>query len=432
MLGRLVNGEERAVSFQTIWGSGADVEISNEAGVIIDDKTSMQIVAFFSAVNLISDTISTLPIDTFIRRDGVRSPYRPKPQWVNQPDVDTTRQAHYQQVLISMLVQGNAYVRVFRDRAGEVVNLVCLDPKTVEVTRNGIGRKMYRVDGEKRMLNSEEILHIPDLLEPGALVGTGRITRLKDALGLASALQKYASGFFGSGATAQGIIEVQEPLTRDQARELAETFDSRHKGWRKAHRTGVLTRGAKYNKTQVDNDSAQFIESRRFAVEEMARAFNIPLSFMGIPGTQSYASVEQNAIQFVTHTLRPYIEKLEWSYSTLLPNEAFLKFNIDGLLRGDVNSRVQAYSTMTTLGAYSVNEVRRFEDLPPVEGGDSHRVSLAMVDLTAQGIPAMEAKVNMATKMVQTGYDPEDTLKKLDLPPVQHDGGIPTTLQPEG
>jgi HK97 family phage portal protein len=432
MLGRLVNGEERAVSFQTIWGSGADVEISNEAGVIIDDKTSMQIVAFFSAVNLISDTISTLPVDTFIRRDGVRSPYRPKPQWVNQPDVDTTRQAHYQQVLISMLVQGNAYVRVFRDRAGEVVNLVCLDPKTVEVTRNGIGRKMYRVDGEKRMLNSEEILHIPDLLEPGALVGTGRITRLKDALGLASALQKYASGFFGSGATAQGIIEVQEPLTRDQARELAETFDSRHKGWRKAHRTGVLTRGAKYNKTQVDNDSAQFIESRRFAVEEMARAFNIPLSFMGIPGTQSYASVEQNAIQFVTHTLRPYIEKLEWSYSTLLPNEAFLKFNIDGLLRGDVNSRVQAYSTMTTLGAYSVNEVRRFEDLPPVEGGDSHRVSLAMVDLTAQGIPAMEAKVNMATKMVQTGYDPEDTLKKLDLPPVQHDGGIPTTLQPEG
>lgn len=432
MLGRLTGGEERAISFQTIWGSGADTEVANEAGVVIDDKTSMQIVAFFSAVNLISDTISTLPVDTFVRRDGVRYPYRPRPQWVSQPDVDTTRQAHYQQVLISMLVQGNAYVRIFRDRAGEVVNLVCLDPKTVEVTRNGLGRKSFRIDNEKKMLTSEEVLHIPDLLEPGALVGTGRITRLKDALGLASALQKYASGFFGNGATAQGIIEVNEPLSREQAMELANTFDSRHKGWKKAHRTGVLTRGAKYNKTQVDNDSAQFIESRRFAVEEMARAFNIPLSFMGIPGTQSYASVEQNAIQFVTHTLRPYIEKLEWAYSTLLPNDAYIKFNIEGLLRGDFATRVQAYSVMSQIGAYSVNEVRRIEDLPPIDGGDVHRVSLAQVDLAAQGIPAMEAKVNMATKMVQTGYDPEDTLKKLDLPPIQHDGGIPTTLQQEG
>lgn len=429
MLGRL--NEERSVTFQSIWGSGSEVDAANPAGVIVNNETAMGVVAFFSAVSLISDTISTLPIDSYIRRDGVRYPYRPRPAWVDQPDVDTTRAGHFQQMLVAMLAGGNAYARVFRDRQGEIVNIVALNPLNVEVKRSAIGRKIYIVDGEKKTLTSEEILDIPDLLEPGAIRGTARVTRLSDALGGAIALQNYATSFFGSGATAQGIIEVQEQLTRDQAAELANIFDSRHKGWKKAHRTGVLTRGAKYNKTQVDNDAAQFLESRKFVVEEIARAFNIPLSFMGVPGTQSYASVEQNAIQFVTHTLRPYIEKLEWAYSRLLPSNAYLKFSVDGLLRGDFNSRVDGYLKMTSAGAFSVNDIRRYEDLTPVEGGDVYRVPLANVDLMAQNTPEMEAKVAMATKLVQVGYDPADVLQKLDLPPIEHDGGIPTTLQQE-
>jgi HK97 family phage portal protein len=429
MLGRLT--EQRAISFQTVWGSGADIELMNPAGVNINNNTAFEIVAFFSAVSLISDTISTLPVDALYRADGEIYPYRPRPAWVDQPDVDNTRQAHYQQVLVSLLVSGNSFTRVFRDTKGEVVNLVVLDPTTVEIKRNALGRKMFQVEKEAKLLTSEEIVHITDLLEPGALRGMSRVSKLSDALGVASALQSYAATFFGQGATTSGVIEFPGPLlTGEQAKTLQDGFDSRHKGWKKAHKTGILSGGATYKQTSVPNDSAQFLESRRFAVEEIARAFNIPLHLLGVPDTASYASVEQNAIQFVTHTLRPYVEKIEWAYTRLLPTPAYLKFNVNGLMRGDFQTRIQAYSVASQAGFMSVNDIRRLEDLRSVEGGDVYRVPLANVNLSASDLPEQEGKVAMATKLINAGFDPASTLKALGLPAILHDGGVPTTIQP--
>jgi HK97 family phage portal protein len=427
MLNNLI--ENRAINFQTVWGAGGDLAMANNAGVIVNNKTAFEIVAFTSAVSLIADTISTLPVDCFVRNNGDRKPYRPKPAWVDQPDVDQTKAGHYNSVLVSLMVDGNAFVRVFRDRAGEIVNLVCLDPSTVTVKRNALGRKIFEVVGEDKALDATDLMHITDLLEPGALRGMSRVTRLADALGVATALQQYAARFFGQGASMSGVIEYPGALTAQQAKDLSDAFDSRHRGLSRAHRTGVISGGAKFSSTQVTNDAAQFLESRRFAVEEIARLYNIPLSMMGVPGTQSYASVEQNAIQFVTHTLRPYIEKLEWSYSRLLPDSAFLKFNVDGLLRGDFNSRIQAYSVAIQGGWESINDIRRLEDQSPVEGGDVYRVPLANVNLSAADIPEMEGKVGMATALIEAGFDPADVMAKLGLPAIQHDGGIPTTLQ---
>jgi HK97 family phage portal protein len=429
MLGRLT--EQRAISFQTVWGSGADLELVNQAGVNINNKTAFEIVAFFSAVSLISDTISTLPIDCLYRNQGEIYPFRPRPTWVDQPDVDNTRQAHYQQVLVSLMVDGNSFTRVYRDRAGEIVNLIVLDPQTVEIKRNALGRKMFIVTGEEKTLSSDEIVHITDLLEPGALRGVSRVTKLSNALGVASALQSYAATFFGSGASTNGVIEFPGPiLTSEQAKTLQEGFDSRHKGWRKAHKTGILSGGATYKQTTVPNDSAQFLESRRFAVEEIARAFNIPLHLLGVPDTASYASVEQNAIQFVTHTLRPYVEKIEWAYTRLLPTPAYIKFNVNGLMRGDFQTRIQAYSVGSQAGFLSVNDIRRMEDMRSVEGGDAYRVPLANVNLSAADLPEQEGKIAMATKLINAGFDPASTLAALNLPPIEHDGGVPTTIQP--
>lgn len=426
--------EERAsVSFQTIWGSGADLELANQSGTIINRQTAFEIVAFFSAVSLISDTISTLPVDAYIRIDGNRKPYRPKPAWIDQPDVDIlTRSGHYQQVLVSLLVTGNAYVRVYRDNQGEVVNLVCLNPDRVEVKRSAIGRKVFIIEGESQPLTSEDVMHLTDLLEPGALVGISRVEKLKDALGVASSLQSYAARFFGQGATTQGVIEFPGALTPEQAKNLREGFDAAHRGFRKAHKTGVLSGGAVYKQTSVNPNESQALESRKFAVEEIARVFNIPLSLMGVPGSQSYASVEQNAIQFVTHTLRPYIEKLESAYSRLLPNTAFIKFSVEGLLRGDFNSRVTAYNASLNTGWMSINDVRRLEDMSPVDGGDVYRVPLANVNLSAANLTEEQTRVEMAGKLIQVGFDPADVMAKLGLPDIQHDGGVPVTIQPEG
>lgn len=421
--------EDRAISFQTVWGAGADLDIVNASGVNINQNTAFEVVAFWSAVSLISDTIATLPVDSFIRQDGTRRPYRPRPAWVDQPDVDMTRQAHYQQVLVSLLVNGNSYTRVFRNGNGDVVNLVVLDPATVQVRRSAIGRKIFIVDGEEKTLDSESIIHITDLIQPGSLTGLSRVERLKEALGLSSAMQTFASRFFGAGATTQGIIEFPGNLTPEQAKNLRDGFDSAHRGFRRAHKTGVLSGGATYKQTTVPNDAAQFLESRRFSVEEIARAFNIPLSMMGVPGTQSYASVEQNAIQFVTHTLRPYIEKLEWAYSRLLPVEAFLAFNTNGLLRGDFNSRISAYATGLQSGFMSVNDVRKLEDMSPAEGGDQYRVPLANIALTDTGLVAENEKTNMVKALIQVGFDPEATLKAFGLPVIPHTGVPSTQLQ---
>jgi len=417
MLGNLF-GESRALSYQQVFANGEDFTTQTEAGVVINNDTAYKIVAFFSAVSLYSDTISTLPVDAFIRLDGDRKPYRPKPTWIDQPDVDTTRQAHYGQVVTSLLVNGNSYTRVFRDRAGDVVNLVVLDPLKVKVERSGIGRKVFIVDGESKPLTSKEVIHIVDLAIPGSLVGASRIEKLKDSLGVATALQNYAARFFSQGATTQGIIEVPGNLLPNQLKDLADGFDSRHRGFRKAHKTGVLFGGATYKQTTVPNDQAQFLDSRRFAVEEIARAFNIPLHLMGIPGTNTYSSVEQNNLQWISHGLRPILEKIEWAYSQLLPTTAFIKFNFNALLRGDLQSRATAYSILLQQGASTINEVRKLEDLPPIDGGDIARVPLANVGLPAADLQATQIRIGMADTLIKDGFDPAAVLSALKLPPI--------------
>jgi len=421
MLERLLN--TRSISYQSIFALGGDLTTESQAGVAINSKNAYEVVAFFSAVSLISDTISTLPVDAYIRVDGERRPYRPKPAWIDQPDVDTTRQAHFGSVVASLLVSGNAYTRVFRDNRGEVVNLVALDPSKMTVQRSAIGRKIFIYADEPKPLSSDEVIHIIDLATPGSLTGLSRVEKLKDALGVATALQAYAARFFSQGSTTQGIIEYPGELTPEEAKDLRDSFDSRHRGFKKAHRTGILSGGAKYVDTTVPNDQAQFLDSRRFAVEEIARAFNIPLHMLGVPDTASYASVEQNNLQFISHTLRPILEKIEWSYSRLLPNSAFIKFNFSALLRGDLNSRYQAYSVALQSGFKSINEIKKLEDEPAVEGGDVFRVPLANVNLSAADLSETQAKVKMAETLVATGYDPQEVLKMLGLPEMTFVGG---------
>jgi HK97 family phage portal protein len=253
---------------------------------------------------------------------------------------------------------------------------------------------------------------------PGSLVGASRIEKLKDALGVATALQNYAARFFSQGATTQGIIEVPGNLLPEQLKNLADGFDSRHRGFRKAHKTGVLFGGATYKQTTVPNDQAQFLDSRRFAVEEIARAFNIPLHLMGIPGTNTYSSVEQNNLQWISHGLRPILEKIEWAYSQLLPSTAFIKFNFNALLRGDLQSRATAYSILLQQGASTINEVRKLEDMPPIDGGDIARVPLANVGLPAADLQATQIRIGMADTLIKDGFDPAAVLSALKLPPI--------------
>jgi HK97 family phage portal protein len=422
--------EQRAISFQTIWGTGGDIEVLNQSGTVINPETVFRVNAIFSAVSLISDTISTLPLDSYIRRDGARFAFRPRPAWVQQPDIDTSKEAFYGSLIVSMLLDGNGFVRVFRDSSGRVVNMTVLNPTKVEIRKDKVGGVTFIYEGENKPLNKNEILHIPDVVRPGETRGISRVTALKDNFGLALALESYAARFFGQGASTNGIIEFPGNLTPEQAKQLVEGFDARHKGFRKSHKTGVLSGGAKFVQTTVANDQAQFIDSRRMAVEDVARAFNIPPHLLGLPGTNTYSSVEQNNIAFVTHTLRPIVQKLESAFTSLMVNEpggstAFIKFTLDGLLRGDANSRFSAYSVGLQAGYLTINDIRRLEDLPPVDGGEIIRVPLASVNIDAAELVATDKRVNMAQKLVNSGFDPAEVMAAMGLPEIAHTG-LPT------
>jgi HK97 family phage portal protein len=430
MLGNL--RESRAISFQSLWGAGDLTSYETQSSAYVDYNTSLQVNAVWACVSLISDTISALPVDTFIRKDGIATPYRPRPAWVIKPDVAIPSVAFWQQTLISLLTDGNAFIRIFRDNQGNIINMMALNPLAVHVSRNALGQKLYTYSGEtQKTLTNDDVLHIAgSILLAGDLRARSPIDTLKENIGLAIALESFASRFFGQGTLTQGVIEFPGTLTADQAENLSKSFDRQHKGYRKAHKTGILSGGATFKPTQVANDQAQMLDSRRLAVEDIARAYRVPTDMIGLNnGGQSYNSIEQKQIAFVTHTLRPWLAKLEDAFSSLLPDYAFLSFNTDDLLRGDYASRIEGYAKMLQNGVFSANEVRRKENMKPIDGGDVVRVPLANVNISAASLTENETKVAMAQKLIGLGFVPEDVLTVLGLPKIAHTGLPSVQLQ---
>ena len=429
--------EDRAVSFQTIFETGDDIVFSSVAGTYVNEENAYQIAAVWSAVSLISDTIGTLPVDVFYRNGGNREPFRPTPSWVAQPDVNFPgHSTFYKSVLVSLLIDGNAFVRIFSNPRGEVVNLVVLNPHQVEVSRNGLGRLMFTVVGEDKPLSSEEVIYIPDLLKPGTIRGVSRVTAMKENLALGKSLEMYAANFFGNSTTLQGVIEYPNALTQEQAESLRNSFDNSHKGWRKSGRTGILSGGATFKATQADPEKSQALEARRMAVEDVARIWRIPSHMLNLPGTNTYSSVEQNMLAFVTHTLRPYVTLLEESFTPLMARypggaESFLRFNMNGLLRADIQARFSAYSTGIQSGFLTINDIRGWEDLEAQEGeaATQVRVPLANVNLSESGVRAQREKVQMVRDLVFAGFSPAEAMEMIGLPPVAHTGLPSVQLQ---
>lgn len=438
MLARLFGGqpiEERDLSYQQIFGSGIDVTgMATWSGVAINQKNALQVGAAYACVRLLSDTISSLPVDTFIRRDGNRLPYRPRPAWVYEPEgPGSSRIEYYKQIVVSMLLSHGAVIQILRNGAGEIVAQQPLDPTRVEIRRNAQTRmREFVIDGGTAVLPGEDVLYITEMRRPGSLKGVSRVDELKQTLGLAKALDEFASRYFSNGANTSGMIEFPGNLTQEQAKELVDAFEAGHKGLRKAHRPGVLSGGAKFVKTGADGEQSQMLQSRQFAVEEVARIFRVPPSMIGLntPGAMSYASVEHNAIQFTRYSLAPLIAAIEEAHNRLLPGEVFLRINMDGLLRGDSATQAQVFSTALQAGYMSVNDVRNLMDMRPVSGGDTPRVPLANIAVESAGIVEERERVEMAAKLVQSGYEPAAVLSALGLPAMPHTGLASNQLQP--
>lgn len=433
MLNRLLSGGEARGGFQQLWGSGALFARASNAGTIVTQDTALKMSAVYASVRLIADTISTLPLDQYIRRDGQRLPYRPREEWVTRPSAQMPRSTFWQQVIVSLLLDGNAFIRLLRNPDGSIFDMEVLNPHKVRPVRREDGRVEYRTEYGQRVLGPDEVLHLTELLMPGELRGVSRIEEAKEALGLGIALETYAAKFFGSGAYAGGIIEWPGELTKDQAQELVDSWEAGHKGLRRAHRPAVLYGGAKFTPATVDPSQSQLLEERRFQIEEAARLFRVPAFMLGVttPGSVSYASVEQQMLFFAQHTIQPYVQKLEDAFSNLLMNQdSFIKFNLNSLVRADFATRTAGYSSALAAGWMSVNDVRSFEDLRAVEQGDQYRVPLQNVPLSDTPIITVGEKARAAQALTAAGFTGESVAALLDLD-VQHTGALSVQVQAE-
>ena len=430
--------EERGVTYQSLFLTDGLFAPRNLAGVEMNQAVAMKIGVVYAAVRLIADSISTLPIDTFIRRipagggPSQRVPYRPRPDWVVQPDADQTvaRSDFWQSIIFSQLIAGNSYARILRDTDGMPMAFKALDPLKVEPRLDSRGFVEY-VFNNTQVISGEDIVHTTDLRKPGMIKGISRVDELRDVLGISRALDEFAARYFGSGTLSSGIITYPGDLTSEQATRLKSEFEKNSKGLRNAHRPNILTGGAKYEKMSADAAESQLIQAREFSVLEVARAFKIQPAMLGVvqSGAMSYDSVEQQHIQFVTLCLRPIVTQLEEQYSKLLPGDAFLRFNMEGLLRGDLQSRYAAYSQGIQAGFLSINDIHRLEDLRDVEGGDVYRVPLSHVDLSAANIVEQDKRISMAVRLINVGFDPAEVLARLELPDIDHTGLPSVQLQ---
>ena len=433
MLNRLLSGGEARGGFQQLWGSGALFARASNAGTTVTQDTALKMSAVYASVRLIADTISTLPLDQYIRRDGQRLPFRPREEWVARPSTMLPRSTFWQQVIVSLLLDGNAFIQLMRNPDGSILDMTVLNPHKVRPVRREDGRVEYRTEYGQRVLGPDEVLHLTELLLPGDLRGVSRIEEAKEALGLGIALETYAAKFFGSGAYAGGIIEWPGELTKDQAQELVDSWEAGHKGLRRAHRPAVLYGGAKFTPATVDPAQSQLLDERRFQIEEAARLFRVPAFMLGVttPGSVSYASVEQQMLFFAQHTIQPYVQKLEDAFSSLLMNrDSFIKFNLNSLVRADFATRTAGYSSALAAGWMSVNDVRSFEDLRAVEQGDQYRVPLQNVPLSDTPIITVGEKARAAQALTAAGFTGESVAALLDLD-VQHTGALSVQVQAE-
>ena len=349
------------------WGPGA-----------VSTDSAMRLTSVFACLRLLSEAISTLPIDTFVREGGTRRVYRPRPEYLSfQPPLGS-RINYLSQVMLSLLTDGNAFVAVTRDDLGDPTDLAVLDPCAVDVAKRGNTRR-YTVTagGRPYPLDPDmDVMHIQGMTLPGAVRGISPIGYARDAIGLGLAAQQYGRSFFENGALPGAVLEAPNGMSEAAVKRWQATWNGGHQGVGNAHRLGVLTEGAKFSKVSVEPNDAQFLETRQFQVPDVARIFGVPPHLIAdASNSTSWGSglAEQN-VAFGQFSLRPWIERIEDAHNRLLTThglpDVFMKLNIDALLRSSTKDRYEAHALGIESRFKTPNEARRDEDMPPIPGGD--------------------------------------------------------------
>jgi HK97 family phage portal protein len=345
------------------------------AGVGVNEQRALTVMAVWRAVNLIAGTSAGLPLKAYKKDGDTRTPVGPESQaavLLDDPHPDMTDFEFWETVYGHMLLWGNTYVRIVRDRLGVIHELWPIHPGRMRAGRASDGTKIYEGDRGEHVWTDRELLHIPGFGYDG-ICGVSPVRLAREGLGLALAAEEFGGRFFGSGSLMSGILQTEQRLTKDQADALKARWKAKVSGLGNAHDVAVLDAGAKFQQMSIPPGDAQFLESRQFQVTEVARMFGVPphMLMQTEKSTSWGTGIEQLAIGFVTYTLRNWLTRVERRVTKMLkPGTVYASYNVQGLLRGDSAARAAFFTAMFNVGALNTNEIRALEEMPPVKGGN--------------------------------------------------------------
>jgi HK97 family phage portal protein len=380
------------------------------SGKTVTERSAMQMTAVYSCVRILSEAIAGLPLHLYrYTENGSKEKAIDHPLYEllhDEPNPEMTSFVFRETLMTHLLLWGNAYAQIIRNGKGEVVALYPLMPNRMRVDRDENGQLYYEyqtsqdeahtMTGSLVRLSPYDVLHIPGLGFDG-LVGYSPIAMAKNSIGMAIACEEYGAKFFANGATPGGILE-HPGVVKDPER-VRESWNTAFGGSANSNKVAVLEEGMKYTPISISPEQAQFLETRKFQIDEIARIFRIPPHMIGDLEKSSFSNIEQQSLEFVKYTLDPWVSRWEQSMrrALLRPEEKktyFFKFNVDGLLRGDYQSRMNGYATARQNGWMSANDIRELENLdriPAEEGGDLYLINGNMTKLEDAGIFAATA-----------------------------------------
>ena len=374
------------------------------AGKRVNERSAMQMTAVYSCVRILAEAVAGLPLHLYrYKEDGGKEKAIDHPLYLllhDEPNPEMSSFVFRETLMTHLLLWGNAYAQIIRNGKGEVIALYPLMPDRMTVDRDRDGKLYYEytvstddtptVKGTVVRLNSSDVLHIPGLGFDG-LVGYSPIAMAKNAIGMAIACEEYGAKFFANGAAPGGVLE--HPGTIKDPGRVRESWQSTFGGSGNANKIAVLEEGMKYTPIGISPEQAQFLETRKFQINEIARIFRVPPHMVGDLEKSSFSNIEQQSLEFVKYTLEPWLVRWEQSIQRTLfsPEEKkryFAKFNVEGLLRGDYASRMSGYATARQNGWMSANDIRELENMdriPAEEGGDLYLINGNMLPLGNAG-----------------------------------------------
>jgi len=374
------------------------------AGKNVTERSAMQMTAVYSCVRILAEAVAGLPLHFYkYKDDGSKEKALDSNLYHllhDEPNPEMSSFVFRETLMTHLLLWGNAYAQIIRNGKGEIIALYPLMANKMQVDRDENGQLYYTytrsndeaktMEGNTVYLSPHDVLHIPGLGFDG-LVGYSPIAMAKNAIGLAMATEEYGAKFFANGAAPSGVLEHPGTI-KDPAR-LRENWNATFGGSTNSGKVAVLEEGMKYTPISISPEQAQFLETRKFQINEIARIFRVPPHMLADLEKSSFSNIEQQSLEFVKYTLDPWVIRWEQSlYRSLLsPDEKkkyFFKFNLEGLLRGDYASRMTGYATARQNGWMSANDIRELENLdriPSELGGDLYLINGNMLPLGDAG-----------------------------------------------